>query len=84
MRRPDIRESVLTVLLEILAEHGIEDIQIVVANAFHRRITPAEMEWLVGRKIFRAFYPDRLFNHDAEAPDGIVELGRRGTASGSG
>jgi hypothetical protein len=76
MRRPDIRESVLTVVLELLAEHGIEDIQIVVATAFHRRITPAEMAWLVGRKIFRAFYPDRLVNHDAEAPGGIVELGQ--------
>jgi len=76
MRRPDIRESVLTVLLELLAEHGIDDIQIVVANAFHRRITPSEMEWLVGRRIFRAFYPDRLLNHDAEAPGGIVEIGQ--------
>jgi lactate racemase len=76
MRRPDIRESILTVLLELLAEHGVDDVQIVVATAFHRRITPAEMEWLVGRKIFRAFYPDRLFNHDAEAPNGMVELGR--------
>src|SRR4051812_36306652 len=37
MRRPDIRESVLTVLLELLAEHGVEDVQIVVANSFHRR-----------------------------------------------
>jgi lactate racemase len=76
MRRPDIRESVLTVLLELLAERGVDDVQIVVATAFHRPITPAEMEWLVGRKIFRAFYPDRLFNHDAEAPDGMVELGK--------
>jgi len=76
MRRPDVRESVLTVLLELLAEHGVDDIQIIVATSFHRRITPAEMEWLVGRRIFRAFYPDRLFNHDGEAPDGIVELGR--------
>ncbi len=76
MRRPDIRESVLTVLLELLAEHGVDDVQIVVATAFHRPITRAEMEWLVGRRIFRAFYPDRLFNHDGEAPDGMVELGR--------
>jgi len=76
MRRPDIRESVLTVLLEMLATHGIDDIQIVVATSFHRRITPSEMEWLVGRKIFRTFYPDRLLNHDAEAPNGMVELGR--------
>ncbi|HZO31724.1 MAG TPA: lactate racemase domain-containing protein [Chloroflexota bacterium] len=78
MRRPDIRESVLTVLLELLAEHGVSDVQIVVATAFHRPITPAEMEWLVGREIFRTYYPDRLSNHDAEAPGGMVELGKTG------
>src|SRR2546425_6784029 len=28
-----------------------------------------------GRKIFREYPPDRLYNHDGEAPDGMVELG---------
>ena len=30
---------------------------------------------MVGAKIFDAYYPDRYYNHDAEDPDGIVELG---------
>ncbi len=75
MRRPDIRESVLTVLLERLAEKGIDDVHIIVATSFHRRMATFEIERAVGRKIFRAYYPDRLYNHDGEAPGGMVELG---------
>src|SRR5207249_2838558 len=49
-------------------------------TSLHRRMTAGEMRRCVGAKIFRAFYPDRYYNHDAEAPGGIVELGR--TAAG--
>lgn len=75
MRTPDIRQSVLTVLLRLLGECGVDDVHILLANSFHRRLTPAEMRRSVGRKIFRAFYPDRYYNHDGEDPNGIVELG---------
>ena len=30
---------------------------------------------MVGEKIFDAYYPDRYYNHDAEDPDGMVDLG---------
>ncbi len=75
MRKPDIRESVLTVLLRLLGERGVDDVHIVIANSFHRRMTPAEMKRCVGKRIFNAFYPDRYYNHDGEDPEGIVELG---------
>ncbi len=75
MRQPDIRESVLTILLEILAEKGIEDIHIIIATSFHRRMAPFEIKRAVGSRIYRAYYPDRLYNFDGEAPDGMVELG---------
>jgi hypothetical protein len=75
MRRPDIRESVLTVVLEMLAAKGVEDVHIIVATSFHRRMAPAEIQRVVGPRIFQALYPDRLYNHDGEAPDGMVELG---------
>src|SRR5579872_3622870 len=39
MKRPDVRESVLTILLEQLAGRGVEDVHIIVANSFHRRMT---------------------------------------------
>ena len=75
MRKPDIRQSVLTVLLRLLGERGVDDVHIVIANSFHRRMTPAEMKRCVGKTIFNAFYPDRYYNHDGEDPEGIVELG---------
>ena len=76
MPRPDIRESVLTVLLELLASAGIDDIHIIIATSFHRRMEPHEVRHAVGWRIWKAFAPDRLYNHDGEAPDGMVELGQ--------
>ncbi|HZS52602.1 MAG TPA: lactate racemase domain-containing protein [Bryobacterales bacterium] len=75
MPRPDIRESVLTILLELLAEKGVDDVHIIVATSFHRRMTAQEIERAVGSRVFRAYYPERLYNHDGEAPGGMVELG---------
>lgn len=75
MKRPDIRESVLSVVLPMLAEGGVTDIHIIIATSYHRRMEPFEIRWAVGDKIFREYYPQRLYNHDGEAPDGIVELG---------
>jgi hypothetical protein len=76
MQTPDVRERVLTVVLDLLADYGVDDVHLVVATSLHRRLTAAEIRRMVGTRIFRAFYPDRLYNHDAEAPDGLVELGR--------
>ncbi len=78
MRTPDVRQSVLEIVLELLADSAVDDIHLVIANSLHRRMTEAEMKRMVGEKIFSAFYPDRYYNHDAEDPDGIVELERTG------
>lgn len=75
MNRPDIRQSVLTVLLEMLAAAGVDDVEIVIANSFHRRMEPFEIQWQVGKRIFDAYYPHRLYCHDGEAERGLVELG---------
>lgn len=76
MRLPDIRQSVLEIVLELLAQKSIDDVHIIVATSFHRRLTVPEMRRCVGRKIFEAFSPDRYYNFDGEAPDGMVELAR--------
>lgn len=75
MVRPDIRETILTIVLELLAANGVDDVHIIVATSLHRRMTDAEMKRMVGPKIFAAFHPDRFYNHDAEDPDGMVSLG---------
>jgi hypothetical protein len=75
MVRPDVRQMVLEILLEMLDANGVDDIHIIVATSLHRRHTQAEMRRMAGDKIFDAFYPDRYYNHDAEDPDGMVHLG---------
>jgi lactate racemase len=92
MRRPDVRERVLTIVLELLADHGVEDVEIVIATSVHRRMTAAEVRHVVGDRIFEAYWPRRLYNHDAEDPKGmkyvgttdhgeVVELNRRAVES---
>jgi hypothetical protein len=75
MRTPDVRQTILEIVLQLLADSGVDDIHLLIANALHRRMTEAEMKRMVGAKIFAAYHPDRYTNHDAEEPGGIVELG---------
>ncbi|MGD0676030.1 MAG: lactate racemase domain-containing protein [Polyangiaceae bacterium] len=92
MRRPDVRERVLTIVLGMLADHGVEDIRIIIATSVHRRMKANEVRRVVGDRIFDAYWPDRLDNHDAEDPNGmtlvgatergeVVELNRRAVES---
>ena len=76
MQLPDVRQTILEIVLELLADSGVDDVHLIVANALHRRMTEGEMKRMVGAKVFAAFYPDRYYNHDAEDPEGIVELER--------
>ena len=75
MKSPDIRERVLRIVLELLADYGIDDIEICIATSFHRRMTADEIRHVVGKKIFNAYWPKRLYNHDAEDKDNMAYLG---------
>jgi nickel-dependent lactate racemase len=75
MRRPDVRERVLTIVLELLADHGVEDVEIIIATSVHRRMTASEVRHIVGDRIFDGYWPDRLYNHDAEDPKGMKRVG---------
>src|SRR5262249_27669361 len=75
MARPDVRETVLDIVCGILADAGVDDVHIIVATSLHRRMTDAEIRRMVGDKVWDAFAPDRLYNHDACDPEGMVVLG---------
>jgi hypothetical protein len=75
MRRPDVRERVLTIVLQTLADHGVEDVEMIIATSVHRRMTADEVRHIVGDKIFKGYWPRRLYNHDAEDPKGMKEVG---------
>jgi lactate racemase len=75
MATPDIRQTMLEILLEMLDANGVDDVHIIVATCLHRKMTEAEMRRMVGSKIHDAFYPDRYYCNDVEDPDGFVHLG---------
>ena len=76
MARPDVRQTVLEIVCEMLADHGVDDVHIIVATSLHRRMTDGEIRRMVGDKILNEYWPDRLYNHDACDPDGMVVLGK--------
>jgi hypothetical protein len=76
MKTPDVRQRMLEIVLEQCAQYGVEDIEIVVAIAVHRKMSADEIKRMVGGKIFAEYWPDRLYNHDAEEPGNMVEIGR--------
>ncbi len=92
MRQPNVRERVLHVVLELLADHGVDDIEIIVATGIHRKMKPHEIRHMVGNRVFEAYYPERLYNHDAEDKENltvvatteqgeIIEMNRRAVES---
>lgn len=76
MRRPDIRQMILEIVCEMLADHGVDDVEIIVATSLHRRMHDHEIKRMVGPKVWNEYWPDRLYNHDACDPDGMVVLGK--------
>src|ERR1700716_3318909 len=80
MAQPDVRQLVLEEVIEMAAESGVEDVHLIAANSLHRRMTEDELRHIVGDRVFTTFYPERLYNHDAEDPEGNVYVGR--TAEG--
>src|SRR5438874_3750409 len=75
MAQPDVRQLVMEEVLELSADAGVEDVHVVAANSLHRRMTEDEIRHIVGDRIFSTFWPERLYNHDAEDPDGNVLIG---------
>ena len=77
MRAPDIRQRVIEAVLDLAAEAGVDDVQLIAALALHRRMTEAELRHALGDRIYDAFHPAGLLTqHDAEDPDGMLHLGQ--------
>src|SRR5918997_1748140 len=74
MRKPDVRQQVIEKVLEKAAARGVDDIHLIAALGLHRRMTEAELRHCLGGRIMSRYYPDRLYNYDAEDPDGNVRL----------
>ena len=75
MRTPDIRQRVIEQVLELAAEAGVDDVELIAGNALHRRMTPSELKRTVGERVFRSFFPGHLRNHDAEDRPNLTVIG---------
>jgi hypothetical protein len=76
MVTPDIRQRILEHVIELAAQKGVEDLEIVVATALHRRMTAGEIRRMVGERVYRSFWPKSLYNLDAEDTDAMTVMGR--------
>ena len=76
MRRPDIRERLLNQVMQTLADYGVDDVHLIIATSLHRRMTEAEIRRMVGAKAFKQFWPDRLYNFDAENRAELTMMGK--------
>ena len=76
MRRPDVRERILTAILQTLGDYGVDDVHLVLATGLRRHLTESELRRIVGDRIFKTFWPDRLYNFDAENKAELVGLGK--------
>lgn len=75
MKGPDNRALVVEEVLRQAQEYGVDDIEIIIATAFHRPMSAEEIRHVVGETAFKRYWPHRLYNHDAEKPGGLVSLG---------
>src|SRR5262249_3285257 len=77
MVTPDLRQRMITKVLDRCARAAVEDIHLICAVAPHRKMTAAELREILGDRIYDRFAPKgQLYNHDAEDPDGNVLLGK--------
>jgi nickel-dependent lactate racemase len=70
------RRVAIPLIIEELLAAGtpIENITLLCAIGLHRKNTLEEWYWYLGAEIVDRFWPDRLVNYDAEAPD-LCDLG---------
>jgi hypothetical protein len=75
MRRPDVRAGVIETVLGRAARAGVDDVTVIVGTGLNRRMTPAELQRMLGERVFRSFFADGLLrNHDAENADQLREV----------
>jgi hypothetical protein len=76
MRPPDIRQRIIEAVLTMAADAGVDDVELISANALHRRLTATELKEIVGERVFRSFHPQgKLYNHDAEDQANLLHIG---------
>src|SRR3974390_575410 len=77
MAGPDVPQMVIEQVLDMAADAGVDDVELIAALALHRRMTEEELRHALGDRVYEAFAPSgRLTQHDAEDPDNLIPLGQ--------
>lgn len=76
------RKVCIPLIVEELVKGGMkkEDITLMCAPGLHRKNTPEEWYWYLGREIVDEFYPHQIVQHDAEDPE-LLNFGKEETGS---
>lgn len=71
------RRATVPLLLDELERAGVSsrDVTLVCAIGLHRKNTEAEFAELLGEQTLSRLDPAQIVNHDAEDPDGMVDIG---------
>lgn len=71
------RKVVLPLLLDELEKAGVDprDIRAVCAIGLHRKNRPEEIAGYLGQEVLDRLPAENVVNHDAEDPDGMLDLG---------
>jgi hypothetical protein len=73
------RRVAIPLIVEELLKGGtkLENIALLCCMGLHRKNTLEEWYWYLGKEVVDQFWPDRLVNHDVEAPD-LCDFGTDG------
>ena len=73
MQTPDMRQTMLEVVLDMCGANGVDDIHLIIANSLHRKMTEWEMKRMVGPDIF-----DPKADGSEQVRAGLAEAGASG------
>ena len=60
MATPDMRQTMLEVVLDMCGANGVDDIHLIIANSLHRKMTEWEMKRMVGNDDLQRILPRPL------------------------
>ncbi len=72
------RKIAIPLIVESCVAAGVQEknISLICSNGLHRKMRPAELRAILGEAIYERFSRiDRIFNHDSENPENLIDLG---------
>ncbi len=71
----DTRRRIIEAVLDMAADCGVDDVELVVARGLRRRMTERELRQAIGERAYDSFAPKGLIKqHDAENGDELVQI----------